>query len=168
MSNKKGCRSGRAKARTELAVDPPWRAGSGPDGGLHGVLRTVALIAVVAGAAGSVGLLLSAGRRTPLFLLVLFVGWVLSPFVALGWAHTRSKRWSALTRATLYWVTLALALGSLAVYYWDPVLRPAGSARAALFVIVAPASWLLIAIALSMAAWISRRRSRRVAEQPGT
>jgi len=134
-----------------------------PDGGFLGVLRAVAVIAVVAGAGGSVGLLLSAGRRTPLFLLVLFVGWVLSPFLALGWAHKVSKRWSALTRATLYWVTVVLALGSLAIYYWDPVLRPAGSARAFLFVLVPPASWLLMAIAVPMAALIARRRSRRVA-----
>ena len=38
------------------------------------LLRTMALVAVVAGAAGSLGLVLYAGRQTPVFLLILFVG----------------------------------------------------------------------------------------------
>src|SRR5450432_3739404 len=72
------------------------------DGGFLGLLRAVSLIAVVVGAVGSVGLMLSAGRSTPRFLLVLFVIWVLSPFVALAWANVVSRRWSSLTRVTLY------------------------------------------------------------------
>ena len=46
-----------------------------------------ARLATVAGAAGSIGLMLRVGHRNdstiPLLLLVLFTGWVLSPFVAL-------------------------------------------------------------------------------------
>jgi hypothetical protein len=129
------------------------------DSGFLGVLRAVALIAVVGGAGGSVGLMLRAGRRTPRLLLVLFVIWVLSPFVALAWANLVSKRWTVPIRATLYCVTLVLALGSLAVY-GGLVLPPAGSARAFVFVAVPPASWLLMAIAVPMAALISRRGSR--------
>jgi hypothetical protein len=127
------------------------------DGAFLGVLRAVALIAVVAGAGGSVGLMLRAGGRTPRLLLALFVIWVLSPFAALAWANMVSKRWSVPTRATLYCVTLVLTLGSLAIY-GGLVLPPAGSARAFVFVAVPPASWLLMAIAVPLAAWISRRR----------
>jgi hypothetical protein len=130
------------------------------EGGFLGVLRGAALIAVVAGAGGSVGLMLRAGRRTPWLLLVLFVIWVLSPFVGLAWANMVSKRWSVLTRATLYCVTLVLTLGSLPIY-GGLVLPPAGSARAFVFVVVPPVSWLLIAIAVPMAALISRRRSHQ-------
>ena len=54
-----------------------------PDEGILGLLRAVALIEVVAGAVGSVGLTLRAGQRSPRLLLVLFTIWVLSPFVAL-------------------------------------------------------------------------------------
>ena len=131
-----------------------------PDGGFLGVLRAVALITVVAGAGGSVGLMLRAGRRTPRLLLVLFVIWVLSPFVALAWANMVSKHWSVLTRATLYCVTLGLTLGSLAIYGYV-VLPPVGSPRAFVFVVVPPVSWLLMAIVVRMAALISRRRSYR-------
>ena len=92
-----------------------------------GLLRAVALIAVMAGAVGSIGLMLRAGQRTPRFLLVLFFIWVLSPFVALTWANVVSKRWPVLTRATLYGVTLVITLGSLA-YYGKLILPPAGIA----------------------------------------
>jgi hypothetical protein len=129
-----------------------------PDGGFLGVLRAVAWIAVVAGAGGSVGLMLRAGHHTPRLLLILFVIWVLSPFVALAWANVVSKRWSVPTRAALYCVTLVLTLVSLAIY-GGLVSPPAGSARAFVFVAVPPASWLLMAIVVPLAALISRRRS---------
>jgi hypothetical protein len=132
-----------------------------PAMGFLGLLRVVALIAVVAGAVGSVGLTLRAGRSTPRLLLVVFVIWVLSPFVALAWANMVSKRWSVLTRATLYCVTLVITLGSLVIYGELVVLRPPGSANAFLFVVVPPGSWLLMAIVVPIAAFISRRRSHR-------
>src|SRR5712691_4338173 len=125
-----------------------------------GVLRAVALIAVVAGAVGSVGLMLHAGKRTPRLLLVLFTIWVLSPFVALAWANVVSKRWSVLIRATLYGVTLVLTLGSLAIY-GDVALEPPRAKTAFVFVVVPPASFLLIAIVVPIAALISGKLSRR-------
>jgi hypothetical protein len=41
---------------------------------------------------GSLAFMLDAGRRTPRFLLVIFVFWVLSPFAVLVWAHAASAR----------------------------------------------------------------------------
>ena len=134
-----------------------------PDGGFLGLLRAVSLSAVVVGAAGSLGLMLRAGRRTPRLLLFLFVIWVLSPFVALAWANIVSKRWSVLTRATLYCVTLVITLCSLAIY-GNVVLPPAASPRAFAFVVVPPGSWLLMTIVVPIAAFISRRRSHRGAD----
>ncbi len=88
-----------------------------PDGGFLGLLHAVALIAVVAGASGSVGLMLWVGHRNPSrVLLGLFVIWDLSPFIALLLADMVSKRWSVITRATLHIVMLVLALSSLALY----------------------------------------------------
>jgi hypothetical protein len=125
-----------------------------------GFLRALALVAVGAGAVGSLGLMLRADQHTPRFLLVLFFFWVLSPFVALAWANVVSRRWPVLTRATLYGVTLLITLGSLACY-GKLVLPPAGSPRAFVFVAVPPASWLLMAIVVSIAALISRGRAQR-------
>ena len=130
------------------------------EGGFLRLLRIAAMIAVLAGAVGSLGLMLRAGQRTPRFLLALFAIWVLSPFVALVWAYMVSKRWSVLTRVTLYSVMLLVALGSLAVYGAD-ALWPRKAQPAFVFVVVSPASWLLMAIVIPLAALLSGRRSRR-------
>ena len=147
-----------------MSTDGPKAAaaesgGRRPAGDLLGILRGVALIAVVAGAAGSVGLMLRAGHPA-IFLLVLFTGWVLSPFVVVVVANMASKRWSVLSRATLYGGMLILTLSSL-VCYGGLVSMPPGTRPAAVFLLVPLASWLLLAIALAVSALTSRRRSRR-------
>ena len=133
-----------------------------PEGGFLGRLRAAALIALLAGAVGSTGLMLRAGQRTPRLLLIVFVIWVLSPFMALAWANKLSERWSVATRATLYCVMLVVTLGSLATY-GELVARPPESANAFWFVLVPPVSWLLTAMVVPIAALISRttRRARR-------
>jgi hypothetical protein len=131
-----------------------------PDGGLLGLLHAVALIAVVVGAAGSFGLMLWVGQRNPSrVLLVLFAIWDLSPFMALVLADIVSKRWSVLTRATLYGVMLILTLGSLA-FYGDVVWRPRPQ-PAFVFLVVPLGSWLLMMIVVPIAALVSGRLSRR-------
>ena len=96
----------------------------------------------------------------PLFLRIMFFGWVLAPFVALVAADIASKRWSALTRTTLHYMMLILTLGSLA-FYGGVVPTPPGSRPAALFLIVPLGSLLLLAIVVPVAASISGRRSRQ-------
>ena len=131
-----------------------------PDAAFLGLLRVAALIAVVVGAGGSIGLMLWVGHRNPSrVLLGLFVIWDLAPFMALAWANMTSQRWSVLTRPTLYCVTLVITLGSLALY-GDVVLRPRPQ-PAFMFLIVPVASWLLMVIVVPIAALISRRQSRR-------
>jgi phosphate/sulfate permease len=103
------------------------------------LLRPAALTAALIGAVGSVGLVLRAGRTTPRLVLVLMVIWVLAPFAALAWANIVAKR--------LYWLTLVVALGSLASY-GSVIVPPAGSPRGFMFVIVPGLSWLLIVIAV--------------------
>jgi hypothetical protein len=125
------------------------------------VLRTAALIALPAGAAGSIDFMLRAGHRNPSRVpLILFAIWVLSPFVALLFAIIVSKDWSVLTRAMLYGVVLVLTVTSLAIYV-DVALGPPRTKTAFVFVVVPPASWLLIAITISIGALNSRRRSAR-------
>ena len=130
------------------------------DGGFLVLLRAVALIAVIGGALGSVGLMLWVGHRNPSWVLLgLFVIWDLSPFMALVLADIVSKRWSVLTRATLYVVMLILTLGSLA-FYGDVVWRPRPQ-PAFMFLVVPLGSWLLMTIVIPIAALISARLSRR-------
>jgi len=131
-----------------------------PEGRFPCRLRAAARIAVLTGAAGSIGLWFHASQHPPLLIVVLFVIWVLSPFAALLLADVVSKRWSVLTRAALHSVMLVVTAGSLANYVYD-TLRPRKAQAAFWYVLVPPASWLLIAIVVLIAAIISGRMSRR-------
>ena len=132
-----------------------------PDAGFRGPARAIALVATVACAAGSVGLMFRASQHPPRLLLVLFTIWVLSPFVALFWANIVSKRWSAVNRVTLYCTTFIVTLGSLAIYGRLIDVKPAGSPNAFLWVIVPPSAGVFAAIVVSIALLISCWRSRR-------
>ena len=59
---------------------------------------------------------------------------------------------AASSRAALYSTTWLVALGSLAIYGVD-ALRPRPAQPAFFYVIVAPASWLLMAAAAGIARW---------------
>jgi hypothetical protein len=119
-------------------------------------LRIMALIGVLVGAADSLGMVLHAGRNNhSLLLVLLFVIWVLSPFITLGVANVVFKSWSVLKRLTLYWLTLALTIGSLVVY--NGALSSLRTKPAFIFLAVPLASWLLIVIVLSVAMSHSRR-----------
>lgn len=129
-------------------------------GGFLRLLRTAALVAVLIGAVGSVGFTLRAGQRNPSrFLIALFVLWVLSPFIAMLFGSFLFKDWQALTRATLQSVALILSLVSLAIY-GRVALGPPRAKTAFVFVVVPPLSWLLMVLAVTVAAFVSRRRSR--------
>jgi len=121
-------------------------------------LRRAAGAALAAGAAGSLGFMLHAGRRTATpVLLLIFAIWVLSPFALLAAAYARAKRWPVRTRTTLYWTTLLVAVASLAIYGIadiGPLKR-----KTPVFVAVPPLSWAIPAIAVSIAALTSRRPS---------
>lgn len=115
------------------------------------VFRSLAVLTIASGAAASIVLMLIAGSRQPSLILVgLFTGWVLSPFVGLGWAGVRSKRWPTVHRAVLYASMFALTLVSLAMY--DGIIpMPPGSRPAAAFLVVPFASWVFMAmLALAM------------------
>ncbi len=127
--------------------------------GFLDLLRAAALVAVLIGAVGSVGLMIWVGHRNPSrLLLALFLIWDVSPFVALVLAAMVSKRWSAITRASLYAVMLIVTIGSLALY-GDVVLRPRPQ-PAARFLVVPLGSWLLLTIVVPIAALIAGRSRR--------
>ena len=128
------------------------------DAGSKVNLRAAAQVAVLAGAAASLGLTLHAGRHnSSRLLVVIFALWVLSPFVALLFANALSKHWSGLTRAMLHSLMLALPLGSSAIYA-VVALGPPRAQPAFVFVVVPPASLLIIAISVPMAALLSGRK----------
>lgn len=122
------------------------RSRVGSEGRFLRFSRALAVAAVVAGAAGSITLMLAAGSRQRSSVLIgLFTGWVLSPFVGLWWAGVVSRCWPAFIRATLYGLMLILTGTSLALY-GGILPMPSGSRPAAVFLLVPLGSWVLIAI----------------------
>ena len=110
------------------------------------LLRSVAGLGLLAGAAGSLGFMFHVGRHQPSFVvLALFTGWVLAPFLALFWAHIVAKRWPTATRITLAAVMLVVTLGSLGLYE-DVAFGPPRPQPAFRFLWVPLASWLVIAL----------------------
>jgi hypothetical protein len=119
-------------------------------------LRLAALISLVIGSVGSIGLWIHAARHPPVLLIVLFVIWVLSPFAGLGVAHQVSKRLAPGPQATLYIVTVFVALASLLIY-GDDALNHSTTHPAFVYVMVPPAAWLFGVTALLIAALRARR-----------
>jgi hypothetical protein len=129
--------------------------------GLLSFLSRAALIAALAGAAGSLGLMFRAGRRqNSILLLLIFAIWVLSPFVALVRANMVSERWSILSRSMLCSVTLVVTLGSLTIY-GEVAFGYATAKVGFVFLVVPLASWLVTAIVVVIAVFISGKSSRR-------
>ncbi len=121
------------------------------------ILRTLAVIAVLGGAAGSLARVLYVGQQNDSFLLIaLFVGWVLSPFVAMTAGNVIANRWSAPARVTLYYLMIFISLGSLVVY--SGFLSPPGTKGAFVFLVVPLVSWLLMGIAMLVNFVLSRRK----------
>lgn len=126
-----------------------------------GGLRIAALIALLAGAAGSVAFMRRAGQHTPPFLLAIMIAWALAPLVALAWATAVSARWSVPIRWTLCALSIALSIAAVLIYGEIVEVTPKGSAYAARFVMTPALAWLLIGIAVATASVASRSRSRR-------
>lgn len=124
------------------------------------LLRTIALIVVLAAAAGSLVMVIRTGRHNnSLILPILFILWVSSPFAALMAADRISKPWTTLTRITLYW--LMLTISAVCLLSYSGLLSPSGTKAAFVFLITPLLSWLLIVTIIPIAAAVSRRRLNR-------
>jgi hypothetical protein len=107
--------------------------------------RLLVLGFATAGAIGSLILTIEAGRNNRSVILpILFVAWVLSPFIALIVANIHSLRWSAFARIMLYTLIFFITLGSLLGY--THVIGPAAAKPAGVFLIVPLLSWFLMTI----------------------
>ncbi len=125
-------------------------------------LRSLALTAVMVGGPVSVLLMIYAARRfhPHLAVALLFVVWVFSPFALLMVAELVSPSWSDFTHRALYSAMLVVTLVTLTIYgvlaFMPPRIR-----LVPIFVLVPPCSWVLIVVAIAIAALISRSRTPR-------
>ena len=130
-----------------------------PESGVLGLLRRVALMALPAGAAGSLVLMFHLSRRqNSKILLFLFASWVLSPFLALAGANVWSKARTIQFRAALYTVMLTITLGDLGIY--GVVASGLVQAKPGFIFLVVPfTSLVLIAVVLLAATFLSSKAS---------
>ena len=122
-------------------------------------LRAAAFVAVILGAVGSIGLWIHATRHPPLAIIVLFVIWVLSPFVLLGISHAVAKRWAPGTQTALYLVMLFVSLGSILIYADDAIAHRTAH-PAAVYVVVPAVAWVVSAVAIGLGAWIAKKKQK--------
>jgi biotin transporter BioY len=90
-----------------------------------------------------------------MFLIVLFTTWMLSPFVGLLLANKISKRWTVLTRVTLYWLMIVLTIGSLISY--SGAFSPLVTKPAFKFLVIPFISWLLIVTVIPIVSRLSNK-----------
>ncbi|MEO8886263.1 MAG: hypothetical protein ABI367_09390 [Mucilaginibacter sp.] len=111
----------------------------------HNIFQKAALATVIVGAVISLILVIDAGQNNKSIILrLLFMGWVLSPFVAFVAANV-SKRWVFKVRAVvLYWLTIIIAVASPVIY--SGVLSPPGAKLTPLFLFVPLFAWTIITI----------------------
>jgi hypothetical protein len=112
---------------------------------LTSLLRTIAPVVLVAGAAMSLMLMFRGHRHAPFVLMILFTGWVMSPFLVLAYACLSSKRFSGVNRARVHLVALIISAASVAVYA-GLIPMPSGSAPAFVFLMVPAVSWVLMTV----------------------
>jgi phosphate/sulfate permease len=124
------------------------------------MLRKGSIIAAIIGGLGSVGLMSMSGLRPPVFLIILFIGWVLAPFAALVFARWFFPKWPDIVRQTIDWLMIMLAVLSLPIYVYV-LVKPLPSQPAFPYVAVPLGSWVLIALALPAAALAARGRAKR-------
>ena len=119
-------------------------------------LRTIALIVALVGAVGSLYFMFNAGRKqNSIILLALFTAWVLSPFVGLFISNKISSRWTVPARASLYWLMIILAIGSLVAY--SGAFNTPHTKNAFIFLIFPLISWFLVVIVFLIVTKISNK-----------
>jgi hypothetical protein len=123
-------------------------------------LRISTFVLGIIGAIFSLVMVIKGGQNNKSILLILlFIGWVLSPFITLIVTNRISERWPVLFRTILYSLTVIVTLGSFVAY--GGILHPQGTKPAFVFLVVPLLWWLLIGIFFLMLFLSSRKGSQR-------
>jgi hypothetical protein len=121
-------------------------------------MHNTARFGAMAGAGGSIALMMHVAPRMPVLLVVLIGGWVVAPFVILTLVESVAARWPAPVRTTIQAVIVVTAIVSLAIYAAS-AFGPPRPKPAFYFVLVPPVSVAVAAAAIAIAGYIARRQS---------
>jgi len=107
------------------------------------ILHTIAVLMVLAGAGASIGFTIHTGRNNPSILLILlFTGWVVSPFIALLLINVVSRRSEPFNRLILHSLMILITLGSVILY--SGLWSPPGAKTAFVYLVGPLLSWSLM------------------------
>src|SRR6202166_2837658 len=108
-------------------------------------LRIFALILFATGWIVSLGFTLHAGHNNrSVLLIILFLGWVSSPFIGGLITWFISSRWPVFARKVLYILMIFITISSVVGY--SGILSPAGMKPAFIFLVIPLISWILMVI----------------------
>ena len=119
-------------------------------------MRKIAFAILLIGAVGSLCLVLNAGRNAPVLLIILFTGWILTPYVALVFLNFFSKLQTIIAPSMLHWLMLLISVGSLLCYSLT-FSQHNGKPATGIFLIVPFISWILIVTTIVISAYKKRK-----------
>jgi hypothetical protein len=122
-------------------------------------MRKFAFVLLLIGALGSTAQVLNAGHHAPVFLLILFVGWVISPFIGLFLVNNVFKLRLIIDPLILYWLMLLISIGSLASY-GIALMQHSIKPHTGVYLSVPFLSWLLIVTGIAISEY--RKRNQKV------
>jgi hypothetical protein len=123
-------------------------------------LQNSAVLITIAGWLVSLAFMLFTGRRNPSELLLgMFALWVSFPYLLMLWISGRSYSWPSAVRTALYTTMIVLPVVSAGIYGRVAFGPPQGR-RATLFLLVPPASCVLVGIVMLAARVGGRSRER--------
>jgi len=111
------------------------------------------------GALVSFALYFRATDHPPLLIHVLFGGWIIGPYVLLAGAIRRSPKWPQAVQTAICACTIAIA-SLMITSFANPNLKPTGSPRAFVFVMVPPALLAIAAVVIGIAGYVTRHEAR--------
>ena len=109
----------------------------------HTLFRKAAsYIAILGAIAALISVIYAGHNNKSIILVLLFAGWVTSPFAALL-ALNVSKRFVLNSPVVLYWLTMVIAIVSPVIY--SGILSPPGTKLTPFFLLVPLVAWIIIA-----------------------
>ncbi len=132
-------------------INPPRKNNRKDDSKPVHLFHRIAVLMVLVGGGCSLGFTVYTGQHSgSIVLIVLFSGWVLSPFVTLLLVNAVAERWSTLERLSHYSLMVFITIGSLVVY--SGLWSPPDAKPAFVFLMVPLVSWLAIGSAYLISA----------------
>jgi len=122
-----------------------------------GFFQKIIAVITLIGATGSMCFLYAAtSSQTPFILLILFSGWVLSPYLGLFIATLISRKWKEGVQLALLVIAFFVSIVSLIGY--TGIFTPVDARPASIFLIIPFIGWIILVVFFILA-WMKSARN---------